>query len=568
MHRNGRIPRSHRGPEGSKRPRLFSLTRYAAAVVSCLLSFGVLATGATTGSVDAPDGPTAPGGAAAAASADPSGQVDRASAIRFTTATGRNPAELRAFYGQHPDWTACGHGTDQCASVRVPVDYAKPGGATVDISVHKVIAIDHEKRRGTLFINPGGPGESGLGFAEAAGSVFGPHVLARYDIVGFDPRGLGESGGFECLTKADLDEQYSADPTPETADEKAALARAASRRAAGCLRRGGELARHMGSESVARDLDIMRDSVGDPRLNYYGVSYGTLIGATYADLFTTRVGLMVLDSAVTPDGDEGKAPTQGEVDDSARHAAYAFDDTFDDFVTDCTDNGSCPVGATKTEAISTLVRFIDRLEKKPLPTDIDSLPTLTEGWAVTAIDGGLREPDSWGNLRDALETALAGDGTDLAAFAMEVVYRYDDGTYDTPSFGSDSLPITCADWPLSAWDRAMAGANVLSSHPLWARLENYPVPTCTGWTGPVRQNLDVGVLLPTPILVIGNERDPVTPLGDTEAMAGAFPSARFVSVDAEGHGALDNDNQCADQVIEDYLADGIPPDDHFDCRAD
>lgn len=236
-------------------------------------------------------------------------------------------------------------------------------------------------------------------------------------------------------------------------------------------------------------------------------------------------------------------------------------------MTACTENDRCPLGANKTEAISTLVRLIDRLEKKPLPTDIDSLPTLTQGWAVTAIDGGLRDPESWSDLSDALETALAGDGTDLADFAMQVVYRYEDGGYDTPSFGSDSLPIVCADWPLSAWDRVHAGADVLSSHPLWARLESYAVPTCAGWTGPVRTKLDVGTSLSTPLLVIGNEGDPVTPIEDTEAMAGAFPSARFVSVDAEGHGALDNDNSCADKVIEDYLADGIPPDDRFECPS-
>lgn len=164
--------------------------------------------------------------------------------------------------------------------------------------------------------------------------------------------------------------------------------------------------------------------------------------------------------------------------------------------------------------------------------------------------------------------ALAGDGTDLAEFAMSSDYRNDDGSYDTPSFGGNSLPIPCADWPPSAWDRVSASADVLSSHPLWARLENYPVPPCAGWTGPVRKNVTVGATLPTPVLVIGNDRDPVTPISSTEAMAVAFAGSRFVSVDAEGHGALDNDNSCANQVIEDSLADGIPPDDHFKCRAD
>lgn len=547
--------------------------------MALLALLGALATGTTTGgdvgtaSARRATGPIDPARSTPVPQAPPARatgpeQGARPDAIRFTTPTGPNPTALRAFYGQRPAWKICGNGPDQCASVRVPVDYARPEGATVAIALHKVVAISPKERKGTLFINPGGPGESGLGFAEAADSVFPPHVLARFDIVGFDPRGLGESGGFECLTAADLDAQYAADPTPETVAERSTLERAASERAGGCLRRGGELARHMGTESVARDLDILRDSVSDQRLNYYGVSYGTLIGATYADLFGTRVGLMVLDSAVTADGADGPTPTQSEVDDSAREAADGFDDTVDDFVTACTEGDRCPLGATQSEAISTLVRFIDRLEKRPLPTDIATLPTLTQGWAVAAVDDGLRDPGSWIDLRDALGAALDGDGTDLAEFAMSSAYRNDDGSYDTPSFGGNSLPITCADWPPSVWDRVSASADVVSSHPLWARLENYPVPPCAGWTGPVRKNVTVGATLPTPVLVIGNDRDPVTPISSTEAMAVAFAGSRFVSVDADGHGALDNDNSCANQVIEDYLADGIPPDDHFECRAD
>lgn len=449
----------------------------------------------------------------------------------------------------------------------MPVDYAQPQGRAVGIALRKVVAVAATQRRGTLFVNPGGPGGSGVEFAQEAGSVFGPRVLGAYDLVGFDPRGLGASGGFECLTDRDVDATYAADPTPETPAERAALERAASERVAGCQRRGGELARNMSTEAVARDLDILRDAVGDERLNYYGVSYGTLIGATYADLFDTRVGLMVLDSAVTPDGVDGPTPDQTDIDDEARAAAYGFDAAFDDFVTECTDAKSCALGSDKTTAIEALVRFVDGLEKRPLPTGIDTLPLLTQGWAVTAIRNGLLEPESWSDLVDALGAALKGDGTDLADFAALSVYRDDDGTYASPGFEKDSLPVTCADWPPSVWDGVRPSADVLRNHPLWARIGLTTVSECAGWTGTLRETLLVGAVLPTSVLVIGNESDPVTPIEDTEAMADAFVGSRFVSVDAEGHGAYGNGNDCADKVVDDYLVDAVPPAEGFTCPA-
>lgn len=563
----GRLSDSRRRAE--ERPRLRDVTRYTLTVAVILALFWGFATGSTTGG---PGGPAASTVGSAKAptpdrtpSARPADPVE--AAITFTETPAPNPEALAAFYGQTPRWGSCGAGPDRCASVRVPVDYTQPGGKTVGIALRKVVAVAPHQRRGTLFINPGGPGGSGIGFAQDAGSVFGPRVLSAYDIVGFDPRGLGASGGFECLTDRDVDAEYAADPTPETPAERTALERAASERAAGCLRRGGELARHMGTESVARDLDILRDAVGDERLNYYGVSYGTLIGATYADLFDTRVGLMVLDSAVTPDGVAGPAPAQVDVDDEARAAAYAFEETFDDFVTACTDGQDCALGSNKTTAIETLVRFIDGLEKHPLPTDLDTLPLLTAGWAVTAVGNGLRETESWGDLVDALGAAIDGDGTHLADFAASSVYRNDDGTYASPSFAKDSLPVTCADWPASVWDDAWPSADVLQNHPLWARVALATFPECVGWKGTLRQNLMVGAQLPTPVLVIGNERDPVTPIDDTEAMADAFVRSRFVSVDAEGHGAYGSSNDCADKVVDDYLVDAVPPAEGFTCPA-
>lgn len=476
------------------------------------------------------------------------------------------PSQLARFYGQRLAWKRCAAGPDQCAMVSVPLNHDAPNGATAAIAMRKVPASSPTKRRGTLFINPGGPGESGIDFAAEAGQVFGSDVLEVWDVVGFDPRGVGASGGFECLTDRDLDAWYAADPTPESAAETAALRKATVDRNTGCLRRGGALAANMGSEAVARDLDIMRAAVGDERLNFYGASYGTLIGATYADLFTSRVGLITLDSATTPDGGDLSVPEQSTVDAYARGASYDFDDVFDDFASECVAAGSCALGATTKAASATLVTFIDSLEKAPLPTDYDSLPRLTQGWAVTAIGFGLREPEAWSDLVDAVDAAITDrDGSELASLAMFGADREDDGAYFSPSFAKNGLPVDCADWPVTPWDLMQPSPDVLENHPLWARVAVPAVPDCSGWTGRVRTDLTADSKPDTPILVIGNVDDPVTPIEDTEYQAELIQGSRFVTVDAQGHGAYGAGNRCADDVVENYLVRGIAPTDEFRC---
>ena len=424
------------------------------------------------------------------------------------------------------------------------------------------------QRIGSLFINPGGPGGSGIDFANEAPYVFGDAVREHYDIVGFDPRGMGESDPVDCLSDADLDAMYAADPTPDTTAERAVYRRAPAVRVRRCLARGGALAANMGSESVARDLDILRSAVGDERLNYYGVSYGTMIGALYADFFTSRVGLMVLDSAVLPDALADEKPTQEQVDAAARGWAYAFDDVVDDFATDCGSSIECPLGKDTETVRKTLVDFLDRLDREPLETGYDSLPLLTEGWASTAIGFGLKDHDSWPDLVDALDLAVnEDDGEGLAWFAMVVTERDEDGTYPATTFGRSRLLVSCADWPPTPWDSVVPSREVLDNHPLWARIEP-PLPDlCAGWTGKLRDTLLVGADVATPVLVIGNEDDLTTPIEDTEALADEIVRSRLVTVSTEGHGAYGTGNDCADDVVEDYLARLLAPEDEYTCGS-
>ncbi len=530
----------------------------AATVVGVLAVLLALAAGPTSV-------PATTGGTAIAKAGERHTPAVTPPGIRFTQPVGSDPAELASFYAQRAHWGKCTRGWGDCATVRVPLDYDKPTGATVPISLYLLPAGLPAKRKGTIFINPGGPGGSGIDFALEAHRYFGESVREVWDIVGFDPRGIGESAGFDCLTDHDLDELYAADPTPETTAESRALARADRARLRGCLDRGGPLALRMGTEYVARDLDILRASVGDKRLNYLGVSYGTMLGAMYADFFTSRVGYMVLDSGLVADGFDDPSVTQADVDEQARARGRDLESAVADFAKEC--GTSCSLGSDGAAVTATVVSVLDGLEKHPLPTEFKTLPRLTEGWASEGIRAALEDATAWSLLVDALESARKGDGSDLAWLAMADVGREEDGTYPGASFGKNHLPITCADWPPTKLDTMQPSATVLEEFPLLGRLEPVGGDQCAGWPGPRRQNLLVGAEPATPILVIGNEHDPVTPIGGTEYLSSVLVRSRLVRVDAYGHGAYGSGNACADKTVEDYLVSGIAPASGTHCPA-
>ena len=535
----------------------------------------------------------APGGAVAAGSLGSAGSPERGSSgtdsdrpaeddgdapprdrVELGTPTSKPAQGLDVFYDQTISWQPCddtgdgrGSDDDRCGTVRVPINYLDPRGETVEIALRKVPAGNPQARRGTLFINPGGPGASGLEFAMEARDFFSDDVREVWDVVGFDPRGVGESGGFACLRSEDLDSMYAADPTPDTRAEKAAAASSRTARLKGCLARGGALARNMGSELVARDLDVMRDAVGDAHLNYYGISYGTLIGALYGAQFPDRIGLMVIDSAVSPDYIAADSASQDDVDGWAEEEAATVEDGLDAFLEDCVDQGDCALGDDVDTARTRLLAFLDRLDRKPLPSDAQGIPRLTEGWAVTAINAVLLYPDSWQDVEDALRVALEdGDGTDLVWTAMDTVMRDDDGSY-IGGYEASHLPIHCADWPLDATSQMEPSVSVLDEHPVYAHLYGVATDSCEGWVGTQRTNLILTVDATSPVLVLANERDLTTPPDGTREMGQGIFGSRFVLVDADGHGVYANGNDCADAIVDDYLVRALAPRNGEVCDA-
>ena len=276
------------------------------------------------------------------------------SPVPTPTQTSKEPDELKPFYAQRVQWEECGQ--FECATLEAPLDYDKPGAASIDLALLKRPADNKDERLGSLFVNPGGPGVSGIGYAELAEVLFTEPVLEHYDIVGWDPRGVGDSTAISCMTDAETDIYYETDGTPDNASEVRDLVRLNERFTKGCVQDGAELIPELGTFSSARDIDILRAAVDEPRLNYFGASYGTELGAIYAELFPQRVGRMVLDAALDPSVSSRQL---------SRGQLRGFQRATEAFIDDCIAREGCAVGPTAEEAEQQLTDLL---------VDIDAVP--------------------------------------------------------------------------------------------------------------------------------------------------------------------------------------------------
>ncbi|GAA2165056.1 alpha/beta hydrolase family protein [Humibacillus xanthopallidus] len=466
------------------------------------------------------------------------------------------PAALAAFYTQRVRWTSCGDTTNhQCATVEVPVDYAKPSGDRFTLAVRKAPATDPAKRLGSLLVNPGGPGGSGVQYAQLSSFAFTPELRAAYDIVGFDPRGIGQSSPVRCLSNADMDRLFSVDPTPDTPAERSTLLSESDRITADCAHRGGVRAGHLSTTEVARDMDILRVLVGDRKLNFFGGSYGTFLGAIYADTFPAKVGRMVLDSAMSPNQTDEQEMT---------YDIQGFESSIDAFIGWCVARSDCALGSDKAAARGKIVALLDAVEKNGLTTSKPGLRRIGEGWVGFAIFMCLYSSQSWPTLNKGLAQAFTGRGDILLAKGMSVVERNTSGQYADSTYLQAMLPVRCADWPRSPATPALeaARAKARAAHPLWARMTGELFDNCKAWPTagrtPKGTTLAVGA---APILVIGNERDPATPIGGTKQLAKDLASGVLLTSDHDGHGTYFAGSDCVDSAVDGYLIEGkLPPD--------
>jgi pimeloyl-ACP methyl ester carboxylesterase len=450
-------------------------------------------------------------------------------------------------------WKAYGKEGLQCARLRVPLDYAHPKDASAQVTVVRRPA-DEPGGLGPLFINPGGPGISAISALRDAIILLPPEVLQRFDLVAVDPRGVGQSTPVDCTD--DLDALFD----PPLAGVDAAARSAAVARVADivrdCARRSGPILDHVDTMSAARDIDRVRAALGVEKLSYLGYSYGTYLGAVYADLFPTRVRAAVLDGGVDP-----RRAT--EVDVSAE--AKSFRDALDFALDDCGRKPECPFhsGGDTQGAYD---RFLERLETAPLTVDGHRMGrTLAEIGVIQALYSG---EAGWPRLMAALAAADAGDGRALLSLADGYTGRRPDGSYDDEI--EAHFAIGCTDGgprltPAEAEQRARELGEEARRFDTVTLAFELP---CAFWPGrqhPAPERIDAQGA--PSILVIGTEGDPVTPIEGAEMLARALQHGRLVRAPGAAHTSFGRGDACIDDVVVDYLVSLSVPVDETPCPA-
>jgi pimeloyl-ACP methyl ester carboxylesterase len=468
--------------------------------------------------------------------------------------TAPDPA-LATYYSQTLDWRACRDGA-LCATLSVPLDYEKPDGDTIDLALLKVPAADQSRKVGSLVVNPGGPGAPGTDYAASASQVFRQRLTDFFDIVGFDPRGTGASDPVDCLSDAQLDAYVAGDPDPTTPQETEAYVAAANAIGAGCAQKSGVLASHVSTVEAARDMDVLRAALGRGRLDYFGASYGTKLGATYAELFPARVGRFVLDGALDP--------TLTNRDLNLGQAA-GFQTALDAYVTDCVEQTTdCYLGTSLEEGLATIKAFIAQVQTDPLPTGTDR--DLAVGNAFYGIVAPLYNRDYWILLTQALRAGMNGDGSGLLQLSDLYTSRGPDGYTDNSS--EANYAINCLDDPsFVTADQVPAQLPAFEkASPTFGDVFAWSLTNCGGnRTTAQEPPPTITAAGAAPIVVVGTSRDPATPYQWAVSLAGQLESGVLVSRDGDGHTAYNSGNDCIDNALESYLVDDTVPQDGLQC---
>ena len=465
--------------------------------------------------------------------------------------------DLGQYYGQDLAWKKCPGG--QCADLTVPLSYDDPDGQTIKIKVLKVPATRKKNRIGSLVVNPGGPGGSGVDYAQAADFIVGKPVRQRFDVVGFDPRGVGRSEPVNCLDDRQLDSFLGGDPTPDSTSEEQSFAQTSKSFAEGCKANAGPLLGHVSTVDAAKDMDILRAALGDSKLNYLGKSYGTYLGSTYADLFPRTVGRFVLDGVVPPD------LSSAEIN---KGQAAGFERATRAWAKDCVREGSCPLGSSVDGVMQGMRDFLKGLDADPIPSGDARAPQLTEGWGSLGIAAAMYDQGSWGILTDALRAAVENrDGRQLMSLANTYADRTNDGSY-TGNIMEVIYAVNCLDKSdtadLSVY--AKQSKEFTTAAPTWGPFLAWSSLPCGYWpvksTGEVKKVTAEGS---GPIVVVGTTRDPATPYEWSVRLNDELANSSLITYDGDGHTAYTRSNECVDDAIDNYYVKGQVPRDGLKC---
>jgi pimeloyl-ACP methyl ester carboxylesterase len=475
-------------------------------------------------------------------------------AVRTTSVpTGETvAADLESFYTQQLVWTGCGQKL-QCATAEAPLDWSDPQRESIDLALIRQVATGGAPI-GSLLVNPGGPGGSGYDFIrDSLDYAVDERLQASFDVVGFDPRGVNHSSAVSCYDDpADFDAflfdllpgEYGSDEWIE------ALRQANEQFGRGCDEHTGEVLGYVDTVSAARDLDLLRAILGDEKLNYLGYSYGTLLGATYADLYPQKTGRLVLDGALDPSTSSFEVSVT---------QAQGFESALRAFLADCADYEDCPFGRDVDAAMLDIRALLDRLDASPIRNEDGR--ELGSSAMTVAIITPLYSADSWPVLRQIFTDVMRGD----AGYAFQIADFYygrdADGSYadnSTEAF----LAINCLDYATDPSLETMRTeeAELVRLAPVLGKQLAYGGTGCAGWPyESTRERAPIVAAGSGDILVLGTINDPATPYVWAQAMASQLQNGHLVTYDGEGHTAYNKGSACVNAVVDDYFIDGTVP---------
>jgi pimeloyl-ACP methyl ester carboxylesterase len=483
----------------------------------------------------------------------PFGLFDQATPSSAPTLDGSGEQK---YYDQQLAWSSCGDAGIDCTTVIVPLDWNDPDGETIEVAMSRRQASGTSQ--GSLLINPGGPGGSGYAYGQYADQIFPPAILENFDVIGWDPRGVGLSTPVVCYTDdADQDALLYDTFTAEYGTEPwlAELQAREEDWAKACVDNTGPLLGHIDAGSVARDMDVMRAVLGDDTINYLGYSYGTYLGTVYAELFPEKVGRMVLDGAVDPQVSDLESLTV---------QMAGFESAFRAFMTNCLAGADCPFTGDLDAALGTVRQVIDTVDDQGLA--LDDGRVLDRATLGTAIAENLYSEGDWPTMSAMFAQLKAGDASGVFASADSYNGRQADGSYPE-SLVDVYTAVTCLEGnlgsdgvsPLDGLKQIQAAAPTIGTAIAW---DDYAVldTVCSEWPEPAAQ-------LPTefdaagaaPILVIGTSNDPATPYANAVSLSEQLESGVLISYEGEGHTIYAQGVACIDDTVDDYFVNGTVP---------
>ncbi len=460
--------------------------------------------------------------------------------------------DLEPFYSQVLTWKSCEGGDFQCATAKAPMDWKNPAAKSIDLALIRKTATG--TAIGSLLVNPGGPGGSGYDFIrDSLDYAVDAKLRQNYDIVGFDPRGVNKSSAVKCYQDpAEMDKfLFGVSPNPFGSDAWIADQRASNTAfGAACLKYTGDLLGFIDTDSAARDLDLLRATLGDKKLNYLGYSYGTLLGATYAELYPKKTGHLVLDGALDP------ATTSFEV---GATQAQGFERALRAYIKDCLTGKDCPFSGSVGSAMTDIRSLLDSLNASPLRADDGR--ELSSSVMFNAIIFPLYNKTNWPYLSQLFSSVMQGDPTVAFQLADSYYGRTAKGTYKDNSTEA-FIGINCLDYAAeSTTDASLRAdaARLAALAPTLGPQLSYDT-SCASWPfQPTRQRGPIAADGSAPILVVGTTNDPATPYVWAKALAKELQNGHLVTYKGEGHTAYNKSNSCVNNAVDEFFVRGTVP---------